>query len=211
MVSTEHLFELEENRDQPGQVAGFRGEPVGQIDHPRHGLGRSDGGNRQRPAYECTERATGKEPTGHRNERGRYCRGTLGRGPAQSADPARTYICLGFVDSEGKRATVSIGMAIEAATSESNENRARALVVTERSWARTISSQRARWQDVSRRMGTSSETGIVGGGWGRATSSTTATRPSDYVSDKHAQASSPTRRCRRSRTRIRCRRRSSTR
>ncbi|MCC8949700.1 AAA family ATPase [Bradyrhizobium sp. Arg62] len=49
-----------------------------------------------------------------------YCLGALGE-DERKREQARTYICLGFVDSEGKRPSVSIGMAIEARRSETNE------------------------------------------------------------------------------------------
>jgi hypothetical protein len=49
-----------------------------------------------------------------------YCLGTLGE-DERRRDQARTYIALGFADTEGKRPPVTIGMAIEARKSESNE------------------------------------------------------------------------------------------
>jgi uncharacterized protein YPO0396 len=49
-----------------------------------------------------------------------YCLGTLGE-DVRRREQARTYISLGFADTEGKRPPVTIGMAIEARKSESNE------------------------------------------------------------------------------------------
>lgn len=49
-----------------------------------------------------------------------YCLGSLGE-EQHRREQARTYIALGFSDSEGKRPPVTIGMAIEAKKSESNE------------------------------------------------------------------------------------------
>src|SRR5215469_7363131 len=49
-----------------------------------------------------------------------YCLGTLGE-DERRREQARTYIALGFADTEGKRPPVTIGMAIEARKSESNE------------------------------------------------------------------------------------------
>ena len=48
---------------------------------------------------------------------------------ANGSRPA-TYICLGFSDTEGKRPSISIGMAIEARRSESNETILARFVVT---------------------------------------------------------------------------------
>lgn len=58
-----------------------------------------------------------------------YCLGALGE-DERKREQARTYICLGFVDSEGKRPPVSIGMAIEARRSETNETVLGRFVVT---------------------------------------------------------------------------------
>jgi len=58
-----------------------------------------------------------------------YCLGTLGE-DQRKREQARTYICLGFSDTEGKRPSVSIGMAIEARRSESNETILARFVVT---------------------------------------------------------------------------------
>jgi hypothetical protein len=49
-----------------------------------------------------------------------YCLGTLGE-DERRREQARTYITLGFADTEGKRPPVTIGMATEARKSESNE------------------------------------------------------------------------------------------
>src|SRR5215475_5698182 len=58
-----------------------------------------------------------------------YCLGTLGEDQRKRAQ-ARTYICLGFADTEGQRPPVTIGMAIEARRSESNETVLGRFVVT---------------------------------------------------------------------------------
>src|ERR1700761_6997577 len=58
-----------------------------------------------------------------------YCLGRLGEDQRKRAQ-ARTYICLGFVDSEGQREPITIGMAIEARRSESNETVLGRFVVT---------------------------------------------------------------------------------
>jgi hypothetical protein len=58
-----------------------------------------------------------------------YCLGTLGE-DQRKREQARTYICIGFADREGKRAPVTIGMAIEARRSESNETVLGRFVVT---------------------------------------------------------------------------------
>ncbi|CCE06096.1 conserved hypothetical protein [Bradyrhizobium sp. STM 3843] len=58
-----------------------------------------------------------------------YCLGTLGE-DQRKRDQARTYICLGFVDSDGQRDPVTIGMAIEARRSESSETVLGRFVVT---------------------------------------------------------------------------------
>src|SRR6266436_4146662 len=49
-----------------------------------------------------------------------YCLGTLGE-DERRREQARTFIALGFADTEEKRPPVTIGMAIEARKSESNE------------------------------------------------------------------------------------------
>ncbi|MBV9564850.1 MAG: hypothetical protein JOY90_31050, partial [Bradyrhizobium sp.] len=58
-----------------------------------------------------------------------YCLGTLGE-DQRKREQARTYVCLGFVDTDGQRPPVSIGMAIEARRSESNETVLARFVVT---------------------------------------------------------------------------------
>ncbi|WP_235999861.1 hypothetical protein [Bradyrhizobium uaiense] len=49
-----------------------------------------------------------------------YCLGTLGE-DQRRRDEARTYIALGFEDTEGARPPVTIGMALEARKSDSRE------------------------------------------------------------------------------------------
>lgn len=49
-----------------------------------------------------------------------YCLGTLGE-DERRREQARTYIALGFADADGRRPPVTIGMAIEARKSDTNE------------------------------------------------------------------------------------------
>ena len=87
------------------------------------------GGNRNVQRLNAVAGDKGKSRSASKRSVVDYCLGTLGE-DQRKRDQARTYICLGFVDSEGKRAPVSIGMAIEARRSESNETVLGRFVVT---------------------------------------------------------------------------------
>jgi Putative exonuclease SbcCD, C subunit/P-loop containing region of AAA domain len=87
------------------------------------------GGNRNIQRLNAVAGDKGKSRSASKRSVVDYCLGTLGE-DQRKRDQARTYICLGFVDSEGKRPPVSIGMAIEARRSESNETVLGRFVVT---------------------------------------------------------------------------------
>ena len=63
--------------------------------------------------------AAGQTGSPKRNVKG-YCLGALGEEEMRRQE-ARTYVALGFEDSEGVRPALSIGLALEARTSESSE------------------------------------------------------------------------------------------
>jgi putative exonuclease SbcCD C subunit/AAA domain-containing protein len=87
------------------------------------------GGNRNIQRLNAVAGDKGKSRSASKRSVVDYCLGTLGE-DQRKREQARTYICLGFVDGEGKRAPVSIGMAIEARRSESNETVLGRFVVT---------------------------------------------------------------------------------
>src|SRR5260370_2675626 len=87
------------------------------------------GGNRNVQRLNAVAGDKGKSRSASKRSVVDYCLGTLGE-DQRKREQARTYICLGFVDREGKRAPVSIGMAIEARRSESNETVLGRFVVT---------------------------------------------------------------------------------
>ncbi|OAF08696.1 hypothetical protein AYJ54_13660 [Bradyrhizobium centrolobii] len=78
------------------------------------------GGNRNVQRLNAVASDKGKSRSASKRTVVDYCLGALGE-DERKRDQARTYICLGFVDTEGKRSPVSIGMAIEARRSETNE------------------------------------------------------------------------------------------
>ena len=78
------------------------------------------GGNRNVQRLNAVAGDKGKSRSASKRSVVDYCLGTLGE-DQRKREQARTYICLGFVDLEGRRPPVSIGMAIEARRSESNE------------------------------------------------------------------------------------------
>jgi hypothetical protein len=87
-----------------------------------------------------------------------YCLGALGE-DEHRREQARTYIALSFTDTEGKRPPVTIGMAIEAKKSESNETVlarfvAVGTVLTSQDFIETKRSERfpAEWDDVRARI-----------------------------------------------------------
>ncbi|HWL18413.1 MAG TPA: SbcC/MukB-like Walker B domain-containing protein [Bradyrhizobium sp.] len=87
------------------------------------------GGNRNIQRLNAVAGDKGKSRSASKRSVVDYCLGTLGE-DQRKREHARTYICLGFVDREAKRAPVSIGMAIEARRSESNETVLGRFVVT---------------------------------------------------------------------------------
>jgi hypothetical protein len=78
------------------------------------------GGNRNVQRLNAVASDKGKSRSASKRSVVDYCLGALGE-DQRKREQARTYICLGFVDKEGKRPPVSIGMAIEARRSETNE------------------------------------------------------------------------------------------
>jgi len=78
------------------------------------------GGNRNIQRLNAVAGDKGKSRGASKRSVVDYCLGTLGE-DERRRDQARTYISLGFADTEGKREPVTIGMAIEARKSESNE------------------------------------------------------------------------------------------
>src|SRR5262245_63120887 len=78
------------------------------------------GGNRNLQRLNAVAGDKGKSRSASKRSVVDYCLGALGE-DERRRDQARTYIALGFADTEGKRPPVTIGMAIEARKSESNE------------------------------------------------------------------------------------------
>jgi hypothetical protein len=78
------------------------------------------GGNRNLQRLNAVAGDKGKSRSASKRSVADYCLGTLGE-DERRRDQARTYITLGFEDTDGKRPPVTIGMAIEARKSESNE------------------------------------------------------------------------------------------
>jgi energy-coupling factor transporter ATP-binding protein EcfA2 len=87
------------------------------------------GGNRNVQRLNAVAGDKGRSRSASKRSVADYCLGTLGE-DQRKREQARTYICLGFADTEGKRPAVSIGMAIEARRSESNETVLGRFVVT---------------------------------------------------------------------------------
>src|ERR1700733_14180286 len=87
------------------------------------------GGNRNVQRLNAVAGDKGKSRGASKRSVVDYCLGTLGE-DQRRREQARTYIALGFADTEGKRAPISIGMAIEARRSESNETVLGRFVVT---------------------------------------------------------------------------------
>jgi hypothetical protein len=71
------------------------------------------GGNRNVQRLNAVAGDKGRSRSASKRSVVDYCLGTLGE-DQRKREQARTYICLGFADTEGKRPAVSIGMAIEA-------------------------------------------------------------------------------------------------
>lgn len=78
------------------------------------------GGNRNIYRLNAVAGDKGKSRSASKRSVADYCLGALGD-DERRREQARTYIALGFADTEGKRPPVTIGMAIEARKSESNE------------------------------------------------------------------------------------------
>jgi hypothetical protein len=78
------------------------------------------GGNRNVQRLNAVAGDKGKSRGASKRSVVDYCLGTLGE-DQRRREQARTYIALGFADTDGKRPPVTIGMAIEARRSESNE------------------------------------------------------------------------------------------
>jgi len=87
------------------------------------------GGNRNLQRLNAVAGDKGRSRSASKRSVVDYCLGTLGE-DQRKREQARTYICLGFRDKQGKRPSVSIGMAIEARRSESNETVLARFVVT---------------------------------------------------------------------------------
>ena len=78
------------------------------------------GGNRNIQRLNAVAGDKGKSRSASKRTVVDYCLGALGE-DERRRDEARTYIALGFADTGGVRPPITIGMAIEARKSESNE------------------------------------------------------------------------------------------
>ncbi|UGX92546.1 AAA family ATPase [Bradyrhizobium barranii subsp. barranii] len=78
------------------------------------------GGSRRFLRLNAVAGDSGKSRSGSKRSVVDYCLGTLGE-DQRRRDEARTYIALGFEDTEGARSPVTIGMALEARKSDSRE------------------------------------------------------------------------------------------
>ena len=78
------------------------------------------GGNRNVYRLNAVAGDKGKSRGASKRSVADYCLGTLGE-DQRRREQARTYIALGFADTNGQRPPVTVGMAIEARKSESNE------------------------------------------------------------------------------------------
>jgi len=87
------------------------------------------GGNRNIQRLNAVASDKGKSRSASKRSVVDYCLGALGE-DQRKREQARTYITLGFSDTEGRRPSVSVGMAIEARRSESNETILGRFVVT---------------------------------------------------------------------------------
>ncbi|HTG17047.1 MAG TPA: ATP-binding protein, partial [Blastocatellia bacterium] len=87
------------------------------------------GGNRNIQRLNAVASDKGKSRSASKRSVVDYCLGALGE-DQRKREQARTYITLGFSDTEGRRPSVSIGMAIEARRSESNETILGRFIVT---------------------------------------------------------------------------------
>src|SRR5262249_59898325 len=114
-----HVFDIEDIED--GGHAGVFGENRSGkstiLDMAQVVL---TGGNRNLQRLNAVAGDKGKSRGASKRSVVDYCLGALGE-DERRREQARTYITLGFTDTEGKRPPVTIGMAIEARKSESNE------------------------------------------------------------------------------------------
>ncbi|UPJ47940.1 AAA family ATPase [Bradyrhizobium sp. 200] len=78
------------------------------------------GGNRRFLRLNAVAGDSGKSRSGSKRSVVDYCLGTLGE-DQRRRDDARTYVALGFEDTEGLRPPVTIGMALEARKADSKE------------------------------------------------------------------------------------------
>ncbi|MBB4376359.1 ATP-binding protein [Bradyrhizobium sp. SBR1B] len=78
------------------------------------------GGNRRFLRLNAVAGDSGKSRSGSKRSVVDYCLGTLGE-DQRCRDEARTYVALGFEDTDGDRPPVTIGMALEARKSDSKE------------------------------------------------------------------------------------------
>ncbi|MBV8753584.1 MAG: hypothetical protein JO328_12070 [Hyphomicrobiales bacterium] len=114
-----HLFDLEDI-EIGGHTAVFGENRSGKstiLDMAQIVL---TGGNRNIYRLNAVAGDKGKTRGGSKRNVVDYCLGKL-REDEWRREQARTYIALGFADDEGKRPPITIGMAIEARKSESNE------------------------------------------------------------------------------------------
>ncbi len=164
------------------------------------------GGNRNVQRLNAVAGDKGKSRGASKRSVADYCLGTLGE-DQRKREQARTYICLGFADKEGKRPPVTIGMALEARRSESNETVLGRFVVTGKILTTDDFIDDPRRQEISGRVGRGPQPDRRRRS-ARAISSITATRRSTTSANICASWSRmPPRSA--SRTPIRCRRRSS--
>jgi hypothetical protein len=78
------------------------------------------GGNRRFLRLNAVAGDSGKSRSGSKRSVVDYCLGTLGE-DQRRRDEARTYVAIGFEDTDGLRPPVTIGMALEARKSDSKE------------------------------------------------------------------------------------------
>ncbi|WP_354222507.1 SbcC/MukB-like Walker B domain-containing protein [Bradyrhizobium sp. F1.4.3] len=116
------------------------------------------GGNRRFLRLNAVAGDSGKSRSGSKRSVVDYCLGTLGE-DQRRRDEARTYVALGFEDTDGERPPVTIGMAFEARKSDSKETVLALFVVvgtlltTENFIERRGSRQfPAQWEDVRARI-----------------------------------------------------------
>ncbi|MFG3591514.1 ATP-binding protein [Bradyrhizobium sp. RDI18] len=116
------------------------------------------GGNRRFLRLNAVAGDSGKSRSGSKRSVVDYCLGTLGE-DQRRRDEARTYIALGFEDTERERPSVTIGMALEARKSDSKETVlalfvAVGTVLTAKDFIERKGAQQfpAQWEDVRARI-----------------------------------------------------------